>query len=195
MRPQMNYSDHALDWKKYCYAHGVDRLNRIHDIGRTFRAHVDVEELVEKNPASDAVDDLQWIHENLGAMELTLYWATFFDPDATHDYRRYPDYGERGVRYSDLDDEEFLNHYSDGRLVSTTLRWENGWHTHIFNPDPRHPDDRPGRVYRIEAYSGFRENSPRRIIVTASGVVDVFSSSKRPGLFDEDDDTCEGNVG
>ncbi len=186
-----NFSDSSLDYKKYIYACGVQRLNRLHNISRDLLAHADIDEGIINAEFDENQDNMRYIHENLGNLRRWLYVATFFDADAEPNRDIWPD--ECNLpRHDVLVDDDFLNYYSDGRIVSTTIRWDGGWVTHVWNPDPRHPDDRPGRVYRIEEYSAA---SPRRVIITAPGVVDVFDTDKRPGLFDDDDDTCEGNVG
>jgi hypothetical protein len=98
----------AIDYKKYIYALGVQRLDRLHDIGEKF---VDEQELGHS------------IHDELGDMREWLYRAALVDDDEVLA-------GVRGIPAAMTGDAD-LNHYSDRRQVATTLRWDGGWYTRL----------------------------------------------------------------
>ena len=77
--------------KKYLYADGVQRLNRLHDIGRTLKAHVPPGLLEAEFRTDENLDNARYIHENLGNMRDWLFVATFFDVDAEPDRDKWPD--------------------------------------------------------------------------------------------------------
>jgi hypothetical protein len=138
------------DYKKYLYALGVQRLGRLHDIGEEF---VDEEQLGYS------------IHAELGDIAAWLYRCAFVDDDEIVA-------GVRGIPAARTRDES-LNCYSDGRPVATTLHWDGGWHTHVWHPDPLHPDNRPGHIIEPHEYAG---DCPRRIVITTPGIIDVFDA-------------------
>jgi hypothetical protein len=96
-------------------------------------------------------------------MRQWLYRAAFVDDDEIVS-------GVRSIPAARTDDLD-LNHYSDGRQVATTLRWPDGWYTHVWHRDPLHPDNRPGQVLELQEYS---YDCPRRVVITAPGIIDVF---------------------
>jgi hypothetical protein len=141
----------AIDYKKYIYALGVQRLERLHDIGEKF---VDEQELGYS------------IHDEVGDMREWLYRAALVDDDEVLA-------GVRGIPAAMTGDAD-LNHYSDRRQVATTLRWDGGWYTHVWHPDENHPSNRPGQVMAPQEYP---HDCPRRVVITAPGIIDVFDES------------------
>jgi hypothetical protein len=103
-----------------------------------------------------------------------LYLAAFVgDDDARNDM---------GWHMRDLMGEDAVNTYSDCRPVSTTIRWDDGWVTHVWHPDRLHPSNRPGQVFDLEEESGCR----RRLIITAPGILDTFETDEEVGVYQSD---------
>jgi hypothetical protein len=111
---------------------------------------------------------------SLGQLELWLYLAAFVDDD---DAGNEIDWSVRELIGGDA-----VNTYSDGRPVATTIRWDRGWVTHIWHPDPLHPSNRPGQVFDLEEESGCR----RRLIITAPGILDTFETDEEVGAYQSD---------
>jgi hypothetical protein len=147
------------DYKKYIYALGIHRLKRLYDV---------VGDLDVDLRTSDDVTS------SLCQVEVWLFLAAFVDDDdASNDI-------DRHVR--DLMGKDAVNTYSDGRTVATTIRWDGGWVTHVWHPDPLHPSNRPGQVFDLEEESGCR----RRLIITAPGILDTFETDEEVGVYQSD---------
>jgi hypothetical protein len=138
--------DTAEDFKKYTYAEAKNYIRRIQEIV----------EALDKKFGFDYEDsqDLGFLFEN--AVRKYLHQATFFDD---HHQVEAQEKWEREVRsaYSRTEGplQEFeemfqaLNTFSDGRVVTTTVRYGEGDDetvTHVWHPDPQHPDNQPGAV-------------------------------------------------
>ena len=128
------------DYKKYIYALGMHRVRRLYDSVATLGVDIDI--------STD-------ITCSLGQLELWLYLAAFVDDDDAGN--------EMGWNLRDLIGGDAVNTYSDGRPVATTIRWDGGWVTHVWHPDPQHPSNQPGQVFDLEEESWSR----RRLIITA----------------------------
>jgi hypothetical protein len=147
------------DYKKYVYALGKQRVRRLYDAVGTLGADLDI--------SSD-------ITCSLGQLELWLYLAAFVDDDDASN--------DMGCHVRDLMGGDAVNTYSDGRPVATTIRWDGGWVTHVWHPDPLHPSNRPGQVFDLEEESG----SQRRLIITAPGILDTFETDEEVGVYQSD---------
>jgi hypothetical protein len=147
------------DYKKYVYALGMQRVRRLYDSVETLGADTDI--------STD-------ITCSLGQLELWLYLAAFVDDDDAGN--------EMGWNVRDLIRGDAVNTYSDGRPVATTIRWDGGWVTHVWHPDPQHPSSQPGQVFDLEEESGSR----RRLIITAPGILDTFESDDEAGVYQSD---------
>jgi hypothetical protein len=147
------------DYKKYIYALARQRIERLHDL-------------------FDGLDpDLETTNDgicSLGQLELWFYLAAFVDDDDAGN--------EMGWNVRDLIRGDAVNTYSDGRPVATTIRWDGGWVTHVWHPDPQHPSSQPGQVFDLEEESGSR----RRLIITAPGILDTFESDDEAGVYQSD---------
>ena len=147
------------DYKKYVYALGKHRVRRLYDSVATLGVDIDI--------STD-------ITCSLGQLELWLYLAAFVDDDDAGD--------EIGWNVRDLISGDAVNTYSDGRPVATTIRWDGGWVTHVWHPDPSHPSNRPGQVFDLEEESGSR----RRLVITALGILDTFETDEEVGVYQSD---------
>ena len=147
------------DYKKYVFALGVHRVRRLHDVAESL--DLDLE-------TSDDVTS------SLRQVEMWLFLAAFVDDDDAGD--------EIGWNVRDLMGGDEVNTYSDGRPVATTIRWNGGWVTHVWHPDPLHPSNRPGQVFDLEEESGCR----RRLIITAPGILDTFDTDVEVGVYQSD---------
>lgn len=147
------------DYKKYIYALGMQRIRRLYDSMGGLDLDIDT--------STDIVC-------SLGQLEMWLYLAAFVD----HDDAR----NDMGRHLRDLMGGDAVNTYSDGRPVATTIRWDGGWVTHVWHPDPQHPSNRPGQVFDLEEESG----SQRRLIITAPGILDTFETDEEVGLYQSD---------
>jgi hypothetical protein len=148
------------DYKKYIYALGKQRVRRLYDsVG-----------MLDVDP--EISDDITC---SLGQLELWLYLAAFVDDDEAGN--------ERGWNVQDLGSGDAVNSYSDGRPVATTVRWDGGWVTHVWHPDPQHPSNRPGQVFDLEEESGCCR---RRLIITAPGILDTFETDEEVGVYQSD---------
>jgi hypothetical protein len=114
-----------------------------------------------------------------------LWQAAFIDDD---------DQAEAEAQRASVPEEiqkarEAANAYSDGRPVTTTSRFGDGEHdyvTHVWHPDPLHPDNRPGAV--IDFSVGPYPFRYRRLIVTAPGFIDtVDEEDEEDDLFGDDE--------
>ena len=148
------------DYKKYIYALGMHRVRRLYDSVGGLDLDVDT--------STDIVC-------SLGQLEMWLYLAAFVD----HDDAR----NDVGRHLRDLMGGDAVNTYSDGRPVATTIRWDGGWVTHVWHPDPLHPSNQPGRVLDLEEESGWCR---RRLIITAPGILDTFETDEEVGLYQSD---------
>jgi hypothetical protein len=147
------------DYKKYIYALGVHRVRRLYDsVGGL---DLDLE-------TSDDVTS------SLRQIEMWLFLAAFVDDDDASN--------DMGWHVRDLMGGDAVNTYSDGRPVATTIRWDGGWVTHVWHPDPLHPLNRPGQVFDLEEESG----CPRRLIITAPGILDTFETDEEVGVYQSD---------
>jgi hypothetical protein len=147
------------DYKKYIYALGMHRVRRLYDT-------VGGLDLV-----SETSDDITC---SLRQLQVWLYLAAFVDDDDAGN--------EMGWNVMDLIRGDAVNTYSDGRPVATTIRWDGGWVTHVWHPDPSHPSNQPGQVFDLEEESGSR----RRLIITAPGILDTFETDEEVGVYQSD---------
>ena len=145
------------DYKKYIYALGIHRVRRLYDAF----AGLDPE-------TSDDVTS------SLRQLEMWLFLAAFVDDDDASN--------DMGWHVRDLMGGDAVNTYSDCRPVATTIRWDGGWVTHVWHPDPLHPSNRPGQVFDLEEESGCR----RRLIITAPGILDTFETDEEVGVYQSD---------
>jgi hypothetical protein len=68
---------------------------------------------------------------------------------------------------------EDMEHYADGRPVTSHLRFCDGTQfVHHWHPDPAHPLNRPHEIAAVTTRNGTR----KRVIVTAPGHLDAISS-------------------
>jgi hypothetical protein len=147
------------DYKKYFYALGMHRVRRVCDsVGG-----------LDLDP--EASDDVTY---SMHQIQMWLYLAAFVDDDDAGN--------EMGWNLRDLIGGDAVNTYSDGRPVATTIRWDGGWVTHVWHPDPQHPSNQPGQVFDLEEESGSR----RRLIITAPGILDTFVSDEESGKYQSD---------
>jgi hypothetical protein len=112
---------------------------------------------------------------SLRQLEMWLYLAAFVDDDEA--------YNDMGGHLCNLMAGDAVNTYSDGRPVATTIRWDGGWVTHVWHPDPLHPSNRPGQVLDLEEESG---RCRRRLIITAPGILDTFETDEEVGVYQSD---------
>jgi hypothetical protein len=147
------------DYKKYIYALGMHRVRRLYDVFGGL------------DPDLETTNDGMC---SLGQLELWLYLAAFIDDDDAGN--------DMGWHVRDLIGGDAVNAYSDGRAVATTIRWDGGWVTHVWHPDPLHPSNRPGQVLDLEEESGCR----RRLIITAPGILDTFETDEEVGVYQSD---------
>ena len=147
------------DYKKYVCALGRHRIERLYD----FFGGLD--------PYLETTNNAMC---SLGQLELWLYLAAFVDDDDAGN--------EMGWNVRDLIRGDAVNTYSDGRPVATTIRWDGGWATHVWHPDPLHASNRPGQVFDLEEESGCR----RRLVITAPGILDTFESDEEVGVYQSD---------
>jgi hypothetical protein len=147
------------DYKKYIHALGMHRVRRLYDSVGGLDLDVDT--------STDIVC-------SLGQLEMWLYLAAFVDDDDA--------YHDMGWQLRDLMGGDAVNTYSDGRPVATTIRWDGGWATHVWHPDPLHPSNRQGQVFDLEEESLSR----RRLIITAPGIVDTFETDEEVGVYQSD---------
>ena len=148
------------DYKKYICALGRHRVRRLYDLVGTLDVDLEIS------------DDITC---SLGQLELWLYLAAFVDDDDAGN--------EIGWDVRDLMGGDAVNTYSDGRPVATTIRWDGGWVTHVWHPDPLHPSNQPGRVFDLEEESG---RCRRRLIITAPGILDTFETDEEVGVYQSD---------
>jgi hypothetical protein len=111
---------------------------------------------------------------SLGQLKLWFYLSAFVDDDDASN--------DMGWHVRDLMREDAVNTYSDGHPVATTIRWDGGWVTHVWHPDPLHPSNRPGQVFDLEEELGSR----RRLIITAPGILDTFETDEEVGEYQSD---------
>lgn len=136
----------AEDFKKYAYAEAKNYIRRIEEIV----------EALDKEFGFDGEDsqDLGFLFEN--AVGKYLHQAAFFDDH--HQVEAFEKWeGEVRSAHSRAEgplpefEEMFQaeNTFSDGRMVTTTVRYGEGDDetvTHVWHPDPLHPGDQPGAV-------------------------------------------------
>jgi hypothetical protein len=153
------------DYKKYIYAHVAHRIGRIGDTVNRLELDADTEEELVCS-----LIQVQWF----------LYHAAFVDDeDAAKEvvaaYVDDDDAAEEVGCALDLMRRSDLNTYSDGRPVTTTIRWDGGYVTHVWHPDPMHPDNRPGQVRNLQ-----EESWPcrRKLVITAPGIIDTFETDE-----------------
>jgi hypothetical protein len=149
----------AEDYKKYVYALGKHRVRRLYDSVGGLDLDLDT--------SAD-------ITCSLGQLEMWLHLAAFVDDDDACN--------DMGWHVRHLMGGDAVNTYSDGRPVATTIRWDGGWVTHVWHPDPLHPSNRPGQVFDLEEESGCR----RRLIITAPGILDTFETDVEVGVYQSD---------
>jgi len=147
------------DYKKYIYALGKHRVRRLHDSVGTLDLHPDI-----SNDITCSLDQV----------EMWLYLAAFVEDDDVGN--------EIGWSMTDLMAGDAVNTYSDGRPVTTTIRWDGGWVTHVWHPDPLHPSNCPDQVFDLEEESGSR----RRLVITALGILDTVETDEEVGMYQSD---------
>jgi hypothetical protein len=92
------------DYKKYIFALGKHRIERLYDLFGGL------------DPDLETTNDGMC---SLGQLELWLYLAAFVDDDDAGN--------EMGWNVRDLIRGDAVSTYSDGRPVATTIRWDGGW--------------------------------------------------------------------
>lgn len=157
------------DYKKYAHAQCVKHVERV---WRLLEAS-------KLGSAGTFCTDVLW------DLDRWLHRVAFIDNDdqaEAHDdwvmaqIRAYPPGQSPGLARQKRD----VNTYSDGRPVSTTIRFgpDEDVHfvTHVWHPDPLHPDNRVGAV--IEFGVADRPDDDlfgrRRLIVVAPAIVDMI---------------------
>jgi hypothetical protein len=146
----------TADYKKYIFALGMHRVRRLYDVFGGLDPYL--------KTTNDGVC-------SLGQLEQWLYLAAFVDDDEAGN--------EIGWNVGDLISGDAVNTYSDGRPVATTIRWDGGWVTHVWHPDPLHPSNRPGQLFDLEEELASR----RRLIITAPGILDIFDTDEEVGVY------------
>jgi hypothetical protein len=147
------------DYKKYIYALGMQRVRRLCDLFGGL------------DPDVETTNDGMC---SLGQLQLWLYLAAFVDDDEAGN--------EIGWNVRDLIRGDAVSTYSDGRPVATTIRWDGGWVTHVWHPDPQHPSNQPGQVFDLEE----ELRSRRRLIIAAPGILDTFETDEEVGVYQSD---------
>ena len=158
------------DYKKYVYAQGNCYIRRIQEIITALEgAHVlDVEDADDLWCLLDNTVNYLWLaafvddHRQADRWEkLRIGWNQAHPvPDPNREK-------ERAQRAADI--------YDDGRAVTTTFRFGDGeddYVTHVWHPDPLHPDNRPGAA--IEFSRGPYPFRFRHLVVTAPGIIDTY---------------------
>lgn len=161
------------DYKKYVYAQGKRPIWRIQEIITALDGAHGFD--------SEDGNDLAYMLANAGYY---LWLAAFVD-----DHRQADAEKQRGIAWgpahpaTDPNPEakahKAADTYSDGRPVTTTFRFGDGaddYVTHVWHPDPLHPDNRPGAV--IEFSQGPFPFRYRHLIVTAPGIIDTYKSDE-----------------
>jgi hypothetical protein len=149
----------ATDYKKFVYAQAVNRMRRIEDI-------IDALDVTDSFENFEALNDLGYQFDTLHDW---LRRAAFCD-----DHRQ-------------AEAQEAQNTYIDGRTVATTFKFGDrkcDWVTHVWHPDPLHPDNRPGAMIEFcqEPYPW----SYRYLVVTAPGIIDVVEEQAILGEDEEE---------
>ena len=158
------------DYKKYIYAQGKQRISRIREI---------IAALESSNICN--IEDAQDLDSLLVNVVYVLWCAAFVD-----DHRQADDCAQWRIGWPPTHpvpdpkpDEgralEAADTYSDGRPVTTTFRHgdaEDEYVTHVWHPDPLHPDNRPGGV--IEFSQGPYPFRYGVVLVTAPGIIDAY---------------------
>jgi hypothetical protein len=162
------------DYKKYVYAQGKSYISRIQEIIQTLcDAHV-----LDYEDADDLVCMLYNAVEH-------LWLAAFVDDHRQADAAHWRAAGARVNGGVEPDPEldrarNAVDLYDDGRTVASTVRFGDGkddYATHVWHPDPRHPDNQPGAVIEFT-----RGPSPFRfglLKVTAPGAIRVLYGDER----------------
>jgi hypothetical protein len=162
------------DYKKYVYAQGKLYISRIREIIQTL---CDAHRLNRED-----TDDLDSLLHN--AVEY-LWLAAFVDDHRQADAAQQPRPAWARVNgWAEPDPElerarKAVDIYDDGRTVTTTVRFGDGedeYATHVWHPDPLHPDNRPGAV--IEFSQGPYPFRFRYLIVTAPGIIDTYEGDE-----------------
>jgi hypothetical protein len=148
------------DYKKYVYALGMQRVRRLYDVFGGL------------DPDLETTNDGMC---SLGQLELWLYLAAFVVNDDAG--------SEIGWDVRDLISGDAVNTDCDGRPVATTIRWDSGWVTHVWHPNPQHPSNQPGQVFDLEEESG---SCRRKLIITAPGILDTFETDEEVGVYQSD---------
>ena len=172
----------TADYKKYCFAQALNRMRRIQDI-------IDALDGIDCHANCEPLNDLGYQFDTLYGC---LWRAAFCDDhrqaEAWEGRRMRARVGTDGPDPEIQKSQEAQNTYIDGRTVATTFKFgdrEYDWVTHVWHPDPLHPDNRPGAMIEVsqEPYPW----SYRYLIVTAPGIIDVMNQE------DENDDDIFGD--
>jgi hypothetical protein len=162
----------TADHKTYVYAQGTRHIRRIHEIIMALAgAHgLHVED----------TEDLEYMLDNA---VYYLWRAAFVDDHRQADAAQQRRIAwARVIGWAEPDPElerarKAVDIYDDGRTVTTTVRFGDGedeYATHVWHPDPLHPDNRPGSV--IEFSQGPYPFRFRNVIVSAPGIIDTYES-------------------
>lgn len=160
----------ADDYKKYVFAQGKFYILRIQEM---------IEALGEAHGFdwTDAEDLVYLFHNAVEYLRLAAFVDDYRQTDAAQPGRIA---WARADGWIEPDPEPDADLYDDGRTVATTVRFGDGdddYATHIWHPDPGHPDNQPGAVIEFT-----RGPSPFRfglLKVTAPGVIRVLYGDER----------------
>jgi hypothetical protein len=172
----------TADYKKYAYAQAKEYIRRIQEIVETLGERFGFDE-----------EDCEDLNALFGqAIEKYLRQATFFADD--HEADAHDKWVNEvvcsyiGKEIGDAPVPEFEpilqaeNTYDDSRPVSTTVRYGEGedeYVTHVWHPDPQHPDNQPGAVICFsQGPSPFRW---RYATVIAPGVLSEVRKEEETG--------------
>jgi DNA-binding MarR family transcriptional regulator len=164
------------DYKKYVYAQGKHYIRRIQEI-------IEVLDGAHRLHAEDTEDLWCMLDNAVGH----LYRAAFVDDHRQADAEAHP-------ATALAPDEDWAHKpvdlYDDGRTVATTVRFGDGeddYATHVWHPDPGHPDNQAGAV--IEFSRGPYPFRFGLLKVTAPGAIRVLYDDERN--IPEDPDLTE----